>query len=144
MKLAKRVVSTNLMNERLVFSCSRSKPQTPKARRSKNKKGKRDEAVDPNYYHLDPMFNVLICLTEAANLWKQSWSRNLKNTTGTSQFTMCILGFHVQDVAHDKTNTKQINVVFRVNFHQINKNQRECSVMFLRSGTLKVLLGIDF
>ena len=90
------------------------------------------------------MFNVLICLTEAANLWKQSWSRNLKNTTGTSQFTMCILGFHVQDVAHDKTNKKQINVVVRVSFREINKNQRECSVMFLSSGTLKVLPGIDF
>ena len=50
MKLAKQVVSTNLMDERLAFSCSVLRIKIRKTRLLKGKKGDRDGAVDPIDY----------------------------------------------------------------------------------------------
>ena len=64
MKLAKHVVSTNLMDERLAFSCSWSNPQTPKTRH-KRQEGHETEPSIPlitTSYVEAPIWRASVCL----------------------------------------------------------------------------------
>ena len=79
MKLAKHVVSTNLMDERLAFSCSWSKSQTPKTRLPKGKKGEGDVALDPidyNFLHVEAPHLPRLRLPSCENSFDHETEKN--------------------------------------------------------------------